>query len=134
LCNGVAQNAGLRRITVTHARLADDQAEKLVNAILLGGSPVAELNLSYNALGSPADCIEKLKRHTKLETLNLSGNALLCAETLAGSISGHWPALREVLLLRTQLSEEDAKVLKRAAHMGAERFAEYSTHARVVTI
>lgn len=126
ICNGIAQNPHLVSVSITRSNLTDSQAEKLAAAIVMAKSPVATINLSYNALASPVVFLDKLKRDTHLEMLNLSGNALLCGETLAGAVAGHWPALSEVLLLRTSLSESDQKALREAAVAGSERFSAFA--------
>jgi hypothetical protein len=132
LCNGVAQSNTLRLVAVTHARLTDEQAHTLASALCMGKSPIATLDVSHNALCSPVDFLERIRRLTKLETLNLAGNTLLCVDTLASGVAGHWPALREVHVQRASMTREDMDVLRRAAEEGAARYREYSAHTRQV--
>ena len=132
LCNGVAQSPRLASLVFSRCQLTDADAQLLGDALDAGRAPVALLDLSYNSLGQPVGLLERLKRDTKLETLNLSGNRILCAETLAGAMEGHWPALREVLLMSTGIANEEARRLNEAADAGSRRFAEYSSGARSV--
>jgi hypothetical protein len=124
LCNGAAQNDALEEVAVTHAELSDAQADTLASAI--SRAPVEHVDLSHNALASPVECIEKLKRLTKLERLNLSGNRLLCGHTLAGALGAYWPSLADLVLLRTGIGGDEVRALEAAAAAGSARFAEYS--------
>lgn len=134
LCNGVAQSPRLHAITFTRCRLSDADASQLGDAMDASRAPVAHVDLSYNQLGQPVELLERLKRNTKLETLNLSGNRVLCADTLAGALEGHWPALKEVILLRTGIEGDESRRLNEAVDAGSRRFADYSTGARSVSI
>jgi hypothetical protein len=134
LCNGVAQSPRLQLVTFTRCQLTDADTSQLGDALDASRAPVAHVDLSYNKLGQPVELLERLKRNTKLETLNLSGNRVLCVDTLAGALEGHWPALTEVILLRTGIAGDDAKRLNEAADAGSRRFSDYSTGARSVSI
>ena len=125
-CNGVSQNNRLERVDITSCKLSDSQADDLAVALTTSRESLTDVDLSHNALASPTLCIERLKELTSLRRLNLSGNQLLCVETLAGAVSGRWPALLELRLVRTGMSEEDAEVLAEAAASGRARFREYT--------
>jgi Ran GTPase-activating protein (RanGAP) involved in mRNA processing and transport len=131
ICNGVSQNSALSSITITNACLEDADVEKLAAALSMSAAPVSQLDLSNNSLSSPVGLIEKLRRNNDLAVLNLSGNQLLCSDTLAGAITGCWPALSEVVLKRTGIHGGDAETLIAAAEEGSTRFADFSAPRKV---
>ena len=132
VCNGIARNKNLEKVTVTGSRLSDDQAEELVSAINLGHSPVCVLDLSSNSLGSPTRFIERLKRLADLQKLNLSHNRIICVDTLASALAGSWSAMTDLAMRNTGLSDEERDTLVEAAAAGSRRFSEFGGKRRVV--
>jgi hypothetical protein len=113
MCNGIAQSKDLRTVSLTRCGVTDEQARELVCSI--AATKIVAIDLSHNALVSPVEAIERLKRHQPLQSLDVSGNKLSeeCVEVLEVAAAGHWPNL-------TSLSADD-KSIKAAVKDGNKR-------------
>jgi hypothetical protein len=125
LCAGFSRCGILQKLAVTGSHLTDNDAEELATGLLTGQSPLRVLDLGDNDLGSPTRFIEKLKRVSDLERLNLSGNEIACADTLAGAIAGSWSRLHHVGLKNASLTTEEKDALREAADAGTARYGSF---------